>query len=71
MTDKDNCEEARDRSEADGGNGSYGCITLMSPPQGEKAAESMRAQAADVPLPANECTGDEDGSWYATRTVQC
>ncbi len=71
MTDKDNCEEARDRSEAEGGNGSYGCITLMSPPQGKKAAENMRAQAADVPLPANECTGDEDGSWYATRTMQC
>ncbi|MFI2511544.1 hypothetical protein [Streptomyces sp. NPDC018972] len=31
----------------------------------------MSAQAADVPLPANECTGDEDGSWYATRTMQC
>ncbi len=31
----------------------------------------MRAQAADVPLPVNECIGDEDAPWYATRTMQC
>jgi hypothetical protein len=45
----------------------YGCVTISVP-------TSITAQpnaASDVPLPKNNCTGDEDGNWYALRTMQC
>ncbi|MFE6727756.1 hypothetical protein ACFVDN_07660 [Streptomyces californicus] len=45
----------------------YGCITRLSPKDRSRNA----ARIAAVPLPTNECTGDEDGSWYALRTMQC
>ncbi|MER6145869.1 hypothetical protein ABT174_38655 [Streptomyces sparsogenes] len=48
--------------------GGYGCFSKEPPASGTKARGQT---AADVPLPTNECTGDEDGSWYATRTMQC
>ncbi|MEU2608909.1 NucA/NucB deoxyribonuclease domain-containing protein [Streptomyces albus] len=62
------CEEAK---EAAGGNRPYGCITRISSVRQADAASGPLRAAAGVPLPTNNCTGDEDGYWYATRTWMC
>lgn len=65
--DKARAEAARLHKAGKGGN--YGCITVLSPP---KALASRNIDAvSEVPLPTNDCTGDEDGNWYALRTMQC
>ncbi|MET9566601.1 hypothetical protein [Streptomyces tauricus] len=57
---------------------SYSCLTQLTPAEGKAARMSsataghISASAALVaPLPVNDCTGDEDGSWWSTRTMQC
>ncbi|MGW4021615.1 NucA/NucB deoxyribonuclease domain-containing protein [Streptomyces sp. NPDC005009] len=59
---------------------SYSCLTRLPPAEGKAALSKATATAPDgssvsaildTPLPVNKCTGDEDGYWYATRTMQC
>ncbi len=68
------CEKARKQAmRASDSAQAYGCLTWLSPAEGKTALGKGAATSAvlDVPLPVNECTGDEDGAWYATRTMQC
>ena len=67
--EQSNCEEAKTRHTAAGGNGLYGCITRIAPSGIQLRAAS--GSAAAVPLPTNDCTGKEDGSWWASRLSQC
>ncbi|MGY0055087.1 hypothetical protein ACWY4P_00590 [Streptomyces sp. LZ34] len=75
------CKNARERAiRTAGAARSYGCLTWLSPSEGKTALRKGAATGPDgasasavldVPLPVNDCTGDEDGYWYATRTMQC
>ncbi|MER6190195.1 hypothetical protein [Streptomyces cyaneofuscatus] len=67
--DENACAEAAARHEAAGSKGLYGCITKVS--AAEVHQRSTGAAAAAVPLPVNDCTGNEDGSWWASRLSQC
>lgn len=64
--EKNNCAEAAARHKAAGGQGLYGCTSKV-----HEAEIRQRSAAAAVPLPVNDCTGNEDGSWWASRLSQC
>ncbi|MFG2276068.1 hypothetical protein ACGFNY_40700 [Streptomyces chartreusis] len=78
---EEDCEKAGDQARhTTGAARSYSCLTWLSPAEGKAAlrktmdAETGGSSASAVTavgLPVNDCTGDEDGSWYATRTMQC
>ncbi|MEU9263432.1 hypothetical protein AB0932_35580 [Streptomyces sp. NPDC006682] len=67
--EKSNCAEAAARHKAAGSTGLYGCITEVS--ETEARQRSAATGAAAVPLPVNDCTGNENGSWWALRLSQC
>ncbi|MFF7655004.1 hypothetical protein ACFZCY_35085 [Streptomyces sp. NPDC007983] len=75
---EEDCAAAAARARRAGGvKRAYGCLTRLSPAEGKAALRAAAASAGSAsgvsaaPLPVNECTGDEDGYWYATRTMQC